>query len=129
LEHAAEKGAVGYIDDGHACWSAAHVADVAKLYALVLDDGKRGARYHAVAEEGVKMRDIAQILAAGLGVPTVSISAAEAPAYFGWLSMFAGLDMLASSDWTRQQLGWQPTGPGLLADLEAMDYSRFATSR
>ena len=97
--------------------------DVAKLYALVLDRGRKGARYHAVAEEGVDARTIAETVAKGLGVPTASLSAEEAQAHFGWFAMFAGLDMPASSTWTRAQLGWEPTGPGLIADLQAMDYS------
>jgi len=123
IENAREKGVVGYLGDGSNRWSAGHVRDVARLYALVLHHGHKGARYHAVAEEGVAMRRIAEIVAAGLDLPTVSLSAADAPAHFGWLSIFAGLDMLASSAWTREQLDWEPTGPKLIADLEAMDYS------
>ena len=96
---------------------------MAKLYVLALDRGRKGARYHAVAEEGVAMRDIAEALAAGLGLPAVSLPDAEVPAYFGWLSVFAGLDMRASADWTREQLGWTPIGPGLIADLRAMRYA------
>ncbi|ALN75242.1 SDR family oxidoreductase [Aureimonas sp. AU20] len=123
IENAREKGFVGYIGEGANRWSAAHVLDVAKLYALALDRGQKGARYHAVAEEGVAMREIAEAVAQGLGLPTKSLAAADAPAYFGWLAIFAGLDMRASSAWTRDQLGWQPTGPGLIADLQAMRYA------
>lgn len=118
-----EKGAVAYIGDGANRWPAAHVLDVAKLYELVLDGGEKGARYHAVAEEGITARRIAEVVATGLGLPLVSLSPAEAVDHFGWFAMFAGLDMRASSAWTQAQLGWQPTGPGLIADLEAMDYS------
>lgn len=118
-----QQGVVAYIGDGANRWPAAHVLDVARLYALVLDHGQKGARYNAVAEEGVAARSIAEVLAAGLRLPLVSLSAAEAPARLGWFAMFAGLDMLASSAWTRAQLGWEPTGPGLIADLKAMDYS------
>ena len=118
-----ERGLVAYIGDGANRWPAAHVVDVAKLYALVLDRGVKGARYHAVAEEGVAVREIAAVVARGLDLPLASLSAEEAPAHFGWLAMFAGLDLRASSDWTRAQLGWTPTGPGLIADLEAMDYA------
>ncbi|MFD1952224.1 SDR family oxidoreductase [Sphingomonas arantia] len=117
------KGEVAYIGDGANRWAAAHVGDAAKLYVLALDRGERGARYHAVAEEGVPARTIAETVAAALGVPAISLPAEEAQAYFGWFGRFAGLDMLASSDWTRSRLGWQPTGLGLIADLEAMDYS------
>jgi len=123
VEMSRQNGVVTYIDDGANRWPAAHVLDVAKLYALVLDQGYKGARYHAVAEEGVTMRTIAEVVAAGLGLPAVSLSSAEAPAHLGWFAMFGGLDMLASSAWTRAQLGWEPTGPGLIADLQAMNYS------
>ena len=71
--------------------------DVAKLYALALDKGRKGARYHAVTEEGISARTIAEAVAAGLGVPTVSLSAADAQSHFGWFVMFADLDMPASS--------------------------------
>ena len=128
IENAREKGVVGYLGEGSNRWSAAHVGDVARLYALVLDRGRKGARYHAVAEEGVALRRIAETVATGLGLPAVSLSAADAPAYFGWLSIFAGLDMRASSAWTREQLGWEPAGPTLIADLEAMDYASPAAS-
>jgi len=118
-----QKSVVAYIGDGANRWPTAHVLDTAKLYALVLDQGHKGARYHAVAEEGVAVRTIADTVAMGLGLPTVSLSPAEAPAQLGWFAMFAGLDMPASSAWTRAQLGWEPTRPGLIADLEAMDYA------
>lgn len=118
-----EKGVVAYVGGGANRWPAAHVLDVAKLYALALDHGNKGARYNAVAEEGISARSIAEVVAGGLGLPLVSLSEAEAPAHFGWFAMFAALDMAASSAWTRAQLGWEPTGPGLIADLKAMDYS------
>lgn len=117
-----EKGVAAYVGDGANRWSAAHVADVARLYRLALERGKPGARYHAVDEEGVPVRDIVTALGRGLGLPVRSVSPAEAPDAFGWLAMFAGLDMSASSARTRAELGWRPTGPGLLADLAAMDY-------
>jgi nucleoside-diphosphate-sugar epimerase len=123
IDLARQNGVVAYVGDGANRWPAAHVLDVAKLYGLVLDRGRKGARYHAVAEEGVAARRIAEVVAIGLGLPTVSLSAAEVPAHFGWFAMFAGLDMPASSAWTRAQLGWEPAGPGLIADLEAIDYS------
>ena len=128
VEISREKGVVAYIGDGTNRWPAAHVFDVAKLYALVFDHGHRGARYNAVAEEGITARAIAEVVAAGLDLPAVSLSAAEAPGQLGWLAMFAGLDMPASSAWTRAQLGWEPTGPGLIADLKAMDYSLSAAA-
>ncbi|UCI07085.1 SDR family oxidoreductase [Mesorhizobium sp. B1-1-8] len=117
------KGVSAYVGDGRNRWPAAHVLDVARLYRLALDKQQAGVRYNAVAEEGISTREIAQAIGAGLNVPVVSLSPEEAADHFGWLAMFAGLDMPASSEWTREQLGWQPTGPGLIADLERMDYS------
>ena len=118
-----DKGFVAYVGDGANRYSAGHVGDVAKLYALVLDKGRRGERYNAVAEEGVPMRRIAEVVGAGLGLPVRSISAEEAKAHFGWFALFAGLDMPASSELTRQRLGWTPVGLGLIEDLERMDYA------
>jgi len=118
-----EKGVAAYVGDGLNRWPAAHVLDVARLYVLALEKGEAGARYHAVAEEGVTVRAITEVVGAGLDVPVVSLSPEEAPAHFGWLAMFAGLDLPASSALTRARLGWQPTGKGLIADLKRMDYS------
>ncbi|MGK6318480.1 SDR family oxidoreductase [Sphingomonas sp. DT-204] len=123
-----EKGVAAYVGDGLNRWPAAHVLDVAKLYVLALDKGEAGARYHAVAEEGIAARTIAETVGAGLDVPVASLSREEAQAHFGWLAMFVGLDLPASSAWTRERLGWQPTGPGLIADLERMDYSKAAAA-
>uniref|UniRef100_UPI0035CB0E8A SDR family oxidoreductase n=1 Tax=uncultured Sphingomonas sp. TaxID=158754 RepID=UPI0035CB0E8A len=117
------NGLSAYVGDGANRWPAAHVSDVARLYRLALERHQAGARYHAVSEEGVAARDIAEAIGAGLGVPVKSLSAEDAAQHFGWLSMFTSLDMPASSAWTRQALDWQPTGPGLIADLEAMDYA------
>ena len=126
IEMSRAKGKVAYVGEGTNRWSAAHVLDVAKLYQLVLDKGEAGARYHAVAEEGVSARDIAKVVAAGLGLPLVSLSPEEAAGHFGWFAMFAGVDMPASSAWTRERLGWNPTGPVLIDDLKAMDYTAVA---
>lgn len=128
IEHARAKGTVAYIGDGSDRWCAGHVRDVARLYVLALEKGQGGARYHAVGEEGVRFRNIAQAVAEGLNLPIVSLSREQAPAHFGWLSIFAGVDRSASSDWTRRQLGWYPGGPGLVADLQAMDYAAPASA-
>jgi nucleoside-diphosphate-sugar epimerase len=120
---AREKGISAYIGEGLNRWPAAHVLDVAHLYRLALEKREAGSRYNAVAEEGISMREIAEVVGRGLKVPAVSLSAEEAPAHFGWLAMFAGFDMPASSALTRQRLGWHPTEPGLIADLEQMRYS------
>jgi nucleoside-diphosphate-sugar epimerase len=120
---AREKGVSAYVGEGLNRWAAAHVLDVARLYRLVLEENEAGARYHAVAEEGVAMRDIAEAIGRGLKVPAVSLKPEEAPTHFGWFSMFASADLQASSAKTRKKLDWHPNGPGLLADLEKMDYS------
>ena len=124
---AREKGASAYIGEGLNRWPAAHVLDVARLYRLAIEKREPGSRYNAVAEEGVPMRKIAEVIGKGLKVPVVSISQEEAQAHFGWLAMFAGFDMPASSAQTRQRLGWHPTGPGLIADLEQMSWSEAVT--
>jgi nucleoside-diphosphate-sugar epimerase len=120
---ARQKGVVAYVGQGANGWSAAHVSDVAKLYALALARAERGARYNAVAEEGIAMRDIVGVIAAGLGLPAVSLPQEEIERHFGWLALFAATDMTASSTLTQQKLGWTPTGPGLLDDLRNMNYA------
>jgi nucleoside-diphosphate-sugar epimerase len=122
VQLAREKGVSAYLGEGLNRWPAAHVLDVARLYRLALEKHEAGSRYNAVAEEGVSMREIAEVIGKGLKVPVVSVFPEEAQAHFGWLAMFAGFDMPASSAQTRQRLGWQPTGPGLIADLEQMRY-------
>ena len=122
VQLAREKGVSAYVGDGLNRWPAAHVLDVARLYRLALEKHEAGSRYHAVAEEGVSMREIAEVIGRGLKVSVVSLSPEEVPAHFGWLTMFAGFDMPASSAQTQKWLGWHPTGPGLIADLEQMRY-------
>jgi nucleoside-diphosphate-sugar epimerase len=119
---AREKGVSAFVGDGLNRWPAVHRLDAARLYRLVLEKGSAGARYHAVAEEGVPCREIAEVIGRGLNVPVVSKSPEEAAAHFGWLAMFAGLDLPASSAQTQERLGWRPTGPGLISDLEEMHY-------
>jgi nucleoside-diphosphate-sugar epimerase len=119
---AREKGFSAYVGEGRNRWSAAHVLDVARLYRLVLEKNEAGSKYHAVGEEGIPMRDIAEAIGRGLKIPVKSISADEAQSHFGWLAMFAAADLQASSAKTRKKLGWNPTGPGLIADLEQMRY-------
>jgi nucleoside-diphosphate-sugar epimerase len=123
LAVAREKGVSAYVEKGLNRWPAAHVLDVARLYRLALEKRTAGARYNAVDEEGVAARDIAEALGRGLKVPVVSVSAAEASSHFGWIGMFVGIDMPASSAKTRAELGWQPTGPGLIEDLDQMRYA------
>ena len=123
IEIARRKGVSAYVGDGANRWPAAHVADVARRYRLALDQHEPGARWHAVAEEGVPVREIAEVIGAGLRVPVQSLSPAEAAEHFGWLGGFVGMDLPASSAMTRDRLGWEPKGVGLLEDLKTMDYS------
>jgi nucleoside-diphosphate-sugar epimerase len=126
IELAKRNGRVGYVGEGDNRWSAAAVGDVARLYALALAHAQPGIRHHAVAEEGVPMRRIAEVIGEGLGLPVVSLAGDEAAAYFGWMAVFGGADMIASSTITRERLGWTPGGPSLLDDLKRMDYSQVA---
>jgi nucleoside-diphosphate-sugar epimerase len=120
---AREKGVCVYIGDGHNRWPAAHVLDTARLYRLAIEKAEPGAKYHAVAEEGVPVRDMMEVIGRRLNLPVKSIAPEEAEAYLGWLAMFASHDVPASSEQTRKRLGWQPTGPGLIADLEQLHVS------
>jgi nucleoside-diphosphate-sugar epimerase len=122
LNIAREKGVSAYIGDGGNRWSGAHRLDVARLYRLALEKGLAGASYHAVADEGVTMRDIAEILGRHLKLPVTSISPEEASAHFGMMAMFAGMDGAASGALTQQWLGWKPTEIGLIADISRPDY-------
>jgi nucleoside-diphosphate-sugar epimerase len=131
VQVAREKGTSAYIGEGLNRWPAAHVRDVGRLYRLALEKHEAGrepgSRYNAVAEEGVSMREIAEVIGRGLKVPVVSLSQEQAQAHFGWLAMFVSYDMPASSAHTRQRLGWHPTGPGLIADLEQMRWPKAVT--
>jgi nucleoside-diphosphate-sugar epimerase len=124
IQIAREQARVAYVGAGQNRVPAAHVSDVARLFRLALEGGKAGARYHAVAEEGVPLREIAEVIGAGLKLPVESIAPEQAPDYFGWLAQLAALDLPASGAATRQQLDWDPTGPSLLADLRGTDYAK-----
>ena len=114
---AKKTGFSAYIDGGLNKWSAAHISDTAQLYKLALKKNESGARYHATAEEGIVFRQIAETIGQSIGVPVAPISLDDANKHFGWLTAFVAKDMSASSSITRQQLGWNPAGRGLLADL------------
>jgi nucleoside-diphosphate-sugar epimerase len=118
---AREKGVSAYVGDGLNRWPAAHRLDTAQLYRLVLEKTDGGATYHAVTE-AVPARDIAEAIDRGLKVPVASIAPGEAAGHFGWLAAFVGWDVPASGTLTREKLGWNPTGPGLLSDLDNMRY-------
>jgi nucleoside-diphosphate-sugar epimerase len=120
VQIAREKKVSAYLGEGLNRWPAAHVLDVARLYRLALEKRQKGSRYNAVAEEGVPFREVAAVIGRRLKVPVVSLPKDQAATHFGWLGMFADYDMPASSALTRERLGWQPTGPGLIADLEQL---------
>ena len=101
---------------------AVHRLDAARLFRLALEHGADAGPFHPVAEPGVPFRRIAELIGERLGVPAVSISAEQAPGHFGWLAQFVGLDCPSSSEHTRAVLGWEPTQPGLLADLDHPAY-------
>ena len=123
IQIAREKGVSAYVSDGATRWAAGPLKDVARLYRLVVEKTGSGmTTYHAVQEQGVPLRDIAETIGKGLKVPVVAIPAAKAGEHFGMFGHFATLDMPASSEWTRKTLDWQPTGPGLIEDLENMKY-------
>ncbi len=115
---AREKGASAYIGDGLNRWPAVHRLDAARLYRLALEKGVAGARYHAIGDQGVPTRAIAEVIGRRLNVPIVSKSPEEAADHFGWMAMFLAMDGPASCDRTEQELGWRATQPGLLADME-----------
>ena len=119
---ARQKGVSAYMGDGFNRWPAVHRLDAAHLYRLVLEKGSAGAKYHGVADEGVPFRDIAGVIGRRLNVPVVARSPQEAADHFGWLAHFVGIDCPASSAQTQERLGWRPTQPGLIPDLDRPSY-------
>jgi nucleoside-diphosphate-sugar epimerase len=124
IEIAREKGVAAYIGDGQNRWPATHRFDAARVYRLALEQGATAKRYHAVAEQGVPFKAIAEVIGRRLGVPVVSKSPAEAEAHFGWFARFAAIDVPTSSVKTRALLGWQPKEKGLIEDLDQPYYFR-----
>ncbi len=120
---ARQKAAAAYVDDGSNRWPAVHRLDAAHLFRLVLEKGAAGARYHAVAEEGVPMRSIAEVIGRRLKLPVIAkTTPAEAAEHFGWFAHFAALDNPSSNAQTQAALGWRPTQPGLITDLDLSAY-------
>lgn len=119
------KGVSVYLGDGSNRWPACPVASTAQLYRLAFERAEAGAIYHAVDEEDVSMKDIAEAIGRGLQVPVKSIAPEQSAEHFGWLAMFAGYSMPSSSAFTQAKLGWKPTGPSLIEDLDNMDYSAY----
>lgn len=124
IDIARKKGVSAYLGDGLNHWPAVHRLDAARLYRLALEKAVAGARYHAVAEEGVPFREIAGVIGRRLNVPVISRKHEEAADHFGGFWHFAAIDNRASSQQTREQLGWLPEGPGLIADIDRPDYFR-----
>jgi nucleoside-diphosphate-sugar epimerase len=124
---ARDKGVSAYVGDGLNRWSAVHRLDAARVYRLALEHAAAGGPFHAVADEGVPFKQIAEMIGRRLNVPIVAMSPEEATMHFGWFAMFAGGDAAASSDRTRSLLGWQPEQAGLIADMDHPAY--FAQSR
>jgi nucleoside-diphosphate-sugar epimerase len=120
---AREKGVSGYPGDGTNRWAAVHRTDAARMVALGLEKAPAGSRLHAVAEEGVPTREIAEAIGKAFDLPVASIAPDGVQEHFGWIGGFFGMEMSATSDATRELLGWNPTGPTLVEDLEAGAYS------
>lgn len=119
---AREKGVSAYVGEGLNRWPAVYRLDAARLYRLALEKGEAGARYHGVADEGVLFKDIAGVIGRRLNLPVVSKRPEAVGEHFGWFGMFAGMDVPASSQRTQALLGWRPTGPDLLSDLDQPGY-------
>lgn len=122
IQIARKKKEAAYVGDGLNRWPSVHQVDAARLFRLALEKGASGGTYHAVAEEGIPFREIANLIGTELRVPVVSKSVAEASKQFGFLAPFVPMDNPTSSKWTQEQLGWRPAQPGLLSDLKQADY-------
>ena len=129
VEVAREKGASGYVGDGSNRWPAVHRSDAARLVRLALEKAPAGSVVHAVDEEGVPARTIADAIGGQLGVPVVPVAPEAAAEHFGWIGAFFALDAPATSALTRELLGWTPTHPGLIEDLQAGQYVRTGAGR
>jgi nucleoside-diphosphate-sugar epimerase len=119
---AREKGVSAYVGDGLNRWPAVHRLDAARLCRLAFEKGIAGSRFHAVADEGVPVRDIADVIGRRLNVPVVAKSTAEAADHFGFLGWVLGIDGPATSALTQERLGWRPTQPGLISDIDHVRY-------
>ena len=122
IDIARTKGVSAYIGDGSNRWPAVHRLDAANLYRLALEDAPAGSVFHAIADEGIATREIAEVIGRHLELPVVSIAPEDAAEHFGWMGMFFGIDAPASSALTQERLGWRPVRPGLIEDLEQGHY-------
>ena len=123
---ARDKGVSGYVGDGANRWSAVHRSDAARAFRLALEQASAGSVWHAVAEEGVPTRTIAEVIGRHLDIPAVSIDPQDAADHFGWMGIFWAVDAPASSELTQHRLNWHPTGPSLIGDLEQGQYFQTA---
>jgi nucleoside-diphosphate-sugar epimerase len=119
-----EKGTSGYVGDGSNRWPAVHRLDAAHLFRLALEEAPAGTVVHAIDDEAVPLGEVAEVIGRHLDVPVVSVAPEDAVAHFGWLGRFLAMDSTASSAITRDLLGWEPTHPGLIEDLELGHYFR-----
>ncbi|MFF0083868.1 SDR family oxidoreductase [Streptomyces canus] len=126
IDFARHKGVSAMVGDGSNHWAAVHRLDAARLFRLALEAAPAGVRLHAIGDEGVPFREIAETVGRGLGVPVTSVAPENATDHFGWLGRFAAIDMRASGTLTRKLLDWQPEHPALIPDLEAGHYFRTA---
>jgi len=122
IKIARDRGAAAYVGDGLNRWPGVHRLDVAHFYRLVLESGSAGANYHAIGDEGVPFREIAEVIGRHLSVPVISKSLEEAAEHFGWMALFAGIDGPASSAQTQKALAWRPIRAGLLEDIDKGTY-------
>lgn len=122
IDTARAKGVSAYVVDGSNRWPAVHQLDAARLFRLALEQAPAGSRLHAVGEEGVPFREIAEVIGRRLHLPVISIPRAQATAHFGWIGAFAAADNPTSSALTQERMGWRPTQPGLLTDLDQEYY-------
>lgn len=122
IQIAREKGVSAYVGEGLNCWPAVHRLDAARLYRLVLEKTTKRRSHHAVADQGVTLKEIAGVIGRRLNVPVVSLAPGEAKEHFGWFAMFAGMSAPTSSAMTRKLFGWEPRQPGLIADIDRPNY-------